>query len=88
MSELILHIKAFIYRFSAIFGLRIYLAQKEEDHYIVTLGGVDKLTESISRGTWQAKYGFCTVWTYKMNPLQAFKARVKNAFTLMYWRRR
>ena len=27
--------KAFIYRFSAIFGLRIYLAQREEDEFLL-----------------------------------------------------
>ena len=86
MSELILHIKAFIYRFSAIFGLGVYLAKKEEDAYIRSQGQISSRAQSIGRGSWQARYGFLTVWTYRMSPVKAFIARVKNAFTLQYIR--
>lgn len=43
-------LKAFIYRFSNIFGLHIYLAQKEEDAYIDSLGKLDRVGEGCSRG--------------------------------------
>lgn len=72
--------KAFIYRFSAIFGLHIYLAKKEEQAYIASLGKLDELHEGCSRGLWQAKYGFTTVWTYKQPFFKALIAKTKHAF--------
>lgn len=73
-------LKAFIYRFSAIFGLRIYLAQKEEQRYIDSLKVIDNLHEGCSRGLWQARHGFTTVWTYKQPFLKALVNKTKHAF--------
>lgn len=73
-------LKAFIYRFSAIFGLRIYLANEEEQFYIESLGEIDKLYEGCSRGLWQAKHGFTTIWTYKQPFFKALIAKTKHAF--------
>ena len=73
-------LKAFIYRFSNIFGLRIYLAQKEEDAYIDSLGKLDRVGEGCSRGLWQAKYGFATIWTYKAPFFKSLIAKIKHAF--------
>lgn len=72
-----IRLKAFIYRFSNIFGLRIYLAQKEEDAYINSLG---ENASFLSAGLWQAKHGFTTVWTYKDPFHKAIIAKVKHAF--------
>ena len=72
--------KAFIYRFSNIFGLYIYLAQKEEDAYIDSLGKLDKVGEGCSRGLWQAKRGFTTIWAYKQPFFKALIAKTKHAF--------
>jgi hypothetical protein len=70
-------LKAFIYRFSNIFGLHIYLAQKEEDAYVSSLGeGADFL----SVGLWQGKHGFTTVWTYKQPLFKATISKIKHAF--------
>lgn len=77
---MILKIKAFIYRFSVIFGLRIYLADKEEEAYIKSLRDMDELSESIYRGLWQGEKGFTTVWTYRMPFHKAILAKVKHAF--------
>lgn len=74
-------IKAFIYRFSAIFGLRIYLADKEEQDYIDSLDGVDNVMESCSRGLWQAHHGFTTVWTHRQPFFKALILKIKHAFT-------
>jgi hypothetical protein len=71
-------LKAFIYRFSDIFGLRIYLALKEENAYIDSLG-TD--ADFLSSGLWQAKYGFTTVWTYRQSFFKATTAKIKHAFT-------
>jgi hypothetical protein len=70
-------LKAFIYRFSNIFGLHIYLAQKEEDAYINSLG---EDADFLSVGMWQAKYGFTTVWTYKQPLFKATISKIKHAF--------
>lgn len=73
-------LKAFIYRFSAIFGLSIYLAEKEEQAYINSLKDMDELSESIHRGLWQGQRGFTVVWTYKMPFHKAIIAKIKHAF--------
>lgn len=70
-------LKAFIYRFSNIFGLRIYLAQKEEDSYINSLG---EDVSFLSRGLWQAKHGFTTIRTYKQPFHKALVSKIKHAF--------
>jgi len=73
--------KAFIYRFSNIFGLRIYLADKEEQAYIDSLDDIDsELGEGCYRGLWQAKRGFTTVFTYKQPFFKALIAKIKHAF--------
>ena len=74
-------LKAFIYRFSNIFGLHIYLAQKEEDAYIDSLGKLDRVGEGCSRGLWQAEYGFTTIWTYKEPFFKTLISKIKHAFT-------
>jgi hypothetical protein len=70
-------LKAFIYRFSNIFGLHIYLAQKEEDTYINSLG---EDADFLSVGMWQGKRGFTTVWTYKQPLFKATISKIKHAF--------
>jgi hypothetical protein len=71
-------LKAFIYRFSNIFGFHIYLAQKEEDAYVNSLG---EDADFISSAVWQVKYGFTTVWTYKQPLFKAITSKIKHAFT-------
>jgi hypothetical protein len=73
----VIKLKAFIYRFSNIFGLRIYLAQKEEDSYINSLG---EDASFLSSGLWQAKHGFTTIWTYKQSFHKALVSKIKHAF--------
>lgn len=77
---MILKLKAFIYRFSAIFGLRIYLANKEEQAYVESLEEVDELYKGCSIGLWQAKHGFTTICTYKQPFFKALIAKIKHAF--------
>jgi hypothetical protein len=81
---MILKLKSFIYRFSNIFGLRIYLARKEENAYIKSLELSEdengEFMENLSRGTWQARHGFTTVWTYEQNIFRATKAKISHAF--------
>lgn len=75
-----LKFKAFIYRFSAIFGVRLYLANKEEQTYIDSQSFDSELSESIARGCWQAKHGFTTVWNYKKSFLKSLVSNLKHAF--------
>lgn len=80
---MILKIKAFIFRFSDIFGLYIYLATKEEKRYLETLEFDDdmyKMYKNIYTGMWQAQNGFTTIWTYKMPIYKAIIAKTKHAF--------
>jgi len=70
-------LKAFIYRFSNILGLHIYLAQKEEDSYINNLG---KDADFLSSGLWQAKNKFTTVFTYRQSFFKAIISKTKHAF--------
>ena len=73
--------KAFIYRFSNIFGLHIYLADKEEQAYVDSLDDIDsELGEGCYRGLWQAKQGFTSVWTYKQPFFKTLTAKIKHAF--------
>ena len=73
-------LKAFIYRFSAIFGLSIYLAKKEERKYLSTLVFESRLEKEIVSGLWQARNGFTTVITYNSTFYRAFVIRLKHAF--------
>jgi hypothetical protein len=75
-----LRLKAFIYRFTAIFGAAIYLAKKEEQDYIDSQSFDSELSESLARGCWQAKYGFTTVWNYKKSFFEALISNIKHAF--------
>jgi len=75
-----LKVKAFIYRFSNIVGLRIYLANKEEQEFINSIKNTDHLHESLERGLWQAKHGFTTVWTYKQPFHKALLTKIKHTF--------
>ena len=77
---MILKIKAFIYRFSNIFGLRIYLATREEKLYLETLEFSDYLDKSISAGLWQARNGFTTTWTHRLPWYKAIILKIKHAF--------
>lgn len=72
--------KAFIYRFSAIFGLRIYLAKKEEDAFIKSFPDMSEVSEGCHRGLWQGVHGFTTVWTYHMPWYKALIVKTKHAF--------
>ncbi len=72
--------KAFIYRFSNIFGLRIYLASKEEKRYTDSLWMFSEVDRGLGVGLWQARHGFTTVWTSKQPIHKAFAAKVKHAF--------
>ena len=73
--------KAFIYRFSNIFGLSIYLADKEEQEYINSLDKpLSDLGVELEGGLWQAEYGFTTVWTFTMPWHKALIAKIKHAF--------
>lgn len=73
-------LKAFIYRFSNIFGLSIYLADKEEQAYIDSQQFSSKMAEDCSRGLWQANHGFTTVWTWGQPWYVAVKTKIKHAF--------
>jgi hypothetical protein len=75
-----LKLKAFIYRFSNIFGLRIYLADKEEQAFIDTQDLSSGLAEGTLRGCWQAQHGFTTVWTSRLKGFRKFKLRTFHAF--------
>jgi hypothetical protein len=75
-----LKLKAFIYRFSNIFGLRIYLAGKEEDAFIATQNLKSGISEGIARGSWQAKHGFTTIWTWGQPLHLQFWKKLKHAF--------
>lgn len=81
-----LKFKSFIYRFSNIFGLHIYLAKKEEDAYIKSLelptDSNGNFMESLSRGTWQARHNFTTVWTYRQNFFKALVSKTKHALRI------
>jgi hypothetical protein len=72
-----LKIKAFIYRFFCIFGLRIYLANKEEKQFLSTL---DSEHPEIFSGLWQAHNGFTSVWTGNMPFHRALLEKIKHAF--------
>jgi len=86
-----LRIKAFIYRLSALFGKRIYLAQKEEDAhfaeavfastvlYIIT--GKDRhFIISLNRGMWHAEHGFTTVYTRHITFFKAIEQNIIHLF--------
>jgi hypothetical protein len=77
---MILKIKAFIYRFSNIFGLRIYLAQKEEDEFINSQKHDSEISRSCAIGLWQGLNGFTTVWTYKKPFHKAIIMKINHAF--------
>lgn len=77
---MILKIKAFIYRFSAVFGLRIYLAEKEEQAYLNSQEFDSQFAKEIAIGIWQGKNGFTTVWTYKKSFFKALSLKFKHAF--------
>lgn len=85
---MILKIKSFIYRFSNIFGLNIYLAKKEEQEYINSLENTSDLYRNLEVGCWQAENGFTTIWTYKMPIHKAIIAKVKHAFQIRHFRRK
>jgi hypothetical protein len=85
-----LKIKAFIYRLSALFGYRIYLAQKEENEYFAKalfvntcLGMINEKDKHIHRGVigayigmWHAEHGFTTIYTRNMTRFEAIKTKI------------
>ena len=80
-----MRLKSFIYRFTAIFGIGLYLADKEEQAHIDSQNFQSELSESIARGCWQAENGFTTVWTFKKNFLESLVSKVKHAFDKRYF---
>jgi hypothetical protein len=95
--DMILKAKAFIYRFSAIFGLRIYLAQREEDEFLLVHKFISLAEDIIEgeetsdinqfglmRGIWHASNGFTTVYTGNMSFKDSIIAKVKHAFDFDY----
>jgi len=76
---MILKLKAFIYRFFAIFGFRLFLAQKEQESFVEGLP-TSKLDRSIAVGLWQARHGFTTIYTRRMPFVQATLTKIKHAF--------
>jgi hypothetical protein len=80
-NKFMLQLKAFIYRFFAIFGLRIYLANKEEQAYINSLENLEDFLSGCERGLWQTRHGFTTVWTHRQPWYKALKVKIKHAFT-------
>jgi len=81
---MILKIKSFIYRFFNIFGLCVYIANKEEKEYLKSMDNYSEFDKSINLGLWQAKHGFTTIWTCRMPIHKAFIAKVKHAFDFRY----
>ena len=77
---MILKLKAFIYRFFAIFGLRIFLANKEERAYLKSMDNYSEFDKRINLGLWQAKHGFTTIWTHRQPFFKALIAKIKHAF--------
>lgn len=77
---MILKIKAFVYRFSNIFGLHIYLAQKEEDAFINSQSYDSEISKKCAIGLWQGLNGFTTVWTHKLPMHEALFIKIKHAF--------
>jgi hypothetical protein len=90
---MILKIKAFIYRFSNIFGARLYLAKREEEEFLIEHRfrrlveaiiegednrGIDQF--GLTRGVWHAQNGFTTVYTRNMGFFEGKIARIKHAF--------
>jgi hypothetical protein len=85
-----LKIKAFIYRLSAVFGRRIYLAEKEEGDYFknalfanLVLGMIDEKKKEVHRsiigayiGMWHAKHGFTTMYTRNMSRFEAIRQTI------------
>ena len=75
---------------SAVFGRRIYLAQKEEDEYFkkllftnLILGMINEKDKEIHRsiigayiGMWHAKHGFTTLYTRNMTRFEAIKQTI------------
>ena len=79
----ILKVKAFIYRFSDIFGFRLYLAEKEENEYIKSLGDIDDFEKDLNIGLWQAKHGFTTIFTVNKKYFSSIKSKIKHAFNIL-----
>jgi hypothetical protein len=75
-----LKLKAFIYRFSNIFGLHIYLAEKEEVQYLASLRDSSSFELGMHIGLWQAKHGFTTVYVGRKSFLKGIYAKIKHAF--------
>jgi len=91
-TDMLLKLKAFIYRFSAIFGLRVYLAKHEEEQFILECR-FSRLAEDmiegqrsssliydLMRGIWHAQNGFTSVHARHMGFFKRIVARLKHAF--------
>jgi hypothetical protein len=89
---MVLKIKSFIYRLSALFGKRIYLAQKEEEAYFAEAMFVSAVTRIITgedkedfgiglhRGLWHVNNGFTTLYTRNMTRTEALKQGIIHLF--------
>lgn len=75
-----LKVKAFIYRFSNIFGLHIFLAHKEQQQYLETIEIKSEFQKEVAIGLWQGKKGFTSVWTYNIPFHKAIIKKIKHAF--------
>jgi|LauGreDrversion4_2_1035121.scaffolds.fasta_scaffold2324080_1 hypothetical protein len=78
---MILKIKSFIYRFSDIFGFRVYLAEKEEAKYLKSLEDLDEIKKGIYIGIWHANHGFTTIYNYTLPFYKTIKSKIIHAFT-------
>ena len=90
---MLLKIKAFIYRFSDVFGYRIYLAKKEESAHFYKISCIynmcKMIDESLSleipvalhRGLWCIDNRFTTVYVSRdTNKIKRFFIKIKHAF--------
>jgi hypothetical protein len=89
----LLKVKAFIYRFSDVFGYRIYLAEKEESAYFYRISCIDNMCKMVDsslslgialylhRGIWHINNGFTTVYVSRdTNKIKSLMIKVKHAF--------
>ena len=77
---MILKFKAFIYRFSNIFGLYIFLAEKEQSKYIISLGKISIESRGLYESLWQGHNGFTSAWVWGMPFHKALFRKIKHAF--------
>ena len=85
---MILQIKSFIYRFFVIFGLNIFLAEKERQEYINSKGFNSKEDRHLAVGLWEVKNGFCQILTSSdQSFLERFSINIRHAFNFKRYRK-